>query len=336
MGSQNMKRVGTLVGFIVFLVCVLPFRAIAQSPISEQKEVVAFIFGTVHPVGSDKKPMTDKTGKPVVLDMPLGTGFFVGFPDARGGPDYTFVYFVTAKHVLRDFDGSFLRTVKLRVNLKTTVGSSQVDFTEDIPVSDENGKLLWFHGKNESDEAVAFPLLLNQAKAEFKVIPITMFVDDTALKSDDVEEGDNIYFIGLLAQYYGAKRNHPVVRRGTLALMTDEEIPTLSGPQKVFIAELQSWPGNSGSPVFLNLGGLRRNTLSVGQNLKFLGILLGAFLNKIPASVIGGPQVVLGGEDAANIGVSLIVPATSLRDVLDSTEAQRNRDAQIQKLPKQP
>ncbi len=33
-------------------------------------------------------------------------------------------------------------------------------------------------------------------------------------------------------------------------MMTDEEIDTLAGPQKLFIAELQSWPGNSGSPVF--------------------------------------------------------------------------------------
>jgi hypothetical protein len=47
-------------------------------------------------------------------------------------------------------------------------------------------------------------------------------------------------------------------------MMTDEEIDTLAGPQKLFIAELQSWPGNSGSPVFLSLGGVRGSVIIAG------------------------------------------------------------------------
>jgi hypothetical protein len=60
-----------------------------------------------------------------------------------------------------------------------------------------------------------------------------------------------------MTQYYGESKNYPVVRRGSLALMTDEQIDTPTGKQKAFIAELASWPGNSGSPVFLSLTGLR-------------------------------------------------------------------------------
>ena len=77
MNSRNVREKGTLLGVIAFCLCLLPFRVAAQSPISEQKEVVAFIFGTVHPLGTDKKPLTDSTGKRIALDMALGTGFFV-------------------------------------------------------------------------------------------------------------------------------------------------------------------------------------------------------------------------------------------------------------------
>jgi hypothetical protein len=311
---------------LVLLVLAVPRVAVSQSAIAQQKETVAFIFGAVHPVNPDGTPKLDASGKPIVLDMPLGTGFFVTYADARLGADRAFFYFVTAKHVLRDADGKFLRVVNVRVNLKSPKGDAQVDFIRDLPVSDATGRLLWYHGSNEADEAVAVDCLPDTKSVDFKTIPTSMFVDDAILKSSDVEEGDSLYFIGLLAQFYGVNRNYPVVRRGTLAMMTNENVPSPAGPQKLFIAELQSWPGNSGSPVFLSLGGLRHGGLALGENLKFLGILLGDFVNKIPANVVGGPAVQLGPEDAANVGVSLIIPATSLTEVLNSPEAQAYRD----------
>lgn len=318
---------------LIVWILLIPTGAVAQSPISDQKEVVAFIFGTVHPLSPDKKPITDANGKPVAIDMPLGTGFFVSYPDERGGPNYSFYYLVTAKHVLRDFDGTFLRNVNVRVNLKSAVGGSKVDFIRGLPVSDEKGNLLWYRGKSEADEAVAIPCLPDPQKVDFKTIPISMFVTDSELKSDDVEEGDSVYFIGLLAQFYGTAQNSPVVRRGTLALMTDEPVPTEKGPQNVFIAELQSWPGNSGSPVFLSLGGLRHGNLLLGGNLRFLGIVLGEFINQIPAK-FEGHEIYWGSQQSAYVGISLIVPATQLLDVLNSAEAKRDRDTTIHGLAK--
>jgi hypothetical protein len=47
----------------------------------------------------------------------------------------------------------------------------------------------------------------------------------------------------------------------------------------VFIAELQSWPGNSGSPVFLQGGGQTR--LAPRRNhSKFLGMIVASFVNR--------------------------------------------------------
>ena len=211
---------------LTFVLLLSSQRAVGQSAIAQQKKTVGFIFGTVHPVNADKTPRLDANGKPVALYMPLGTGFFVSYPDQRGGPDFGFVYVVTAKHVLRDFDGTFLRTVDIRLNLKVPKGDSQVDFIKDLAVSDASESLLWYHGVNDADEAVAVDCLPDQQLADFKLIPLSMFLDEATLKSSDVEEGDSLYFIGLLAQFYGSKRNSPVVRRGTLAMVTDEDVPS--------------------------------------------------------------------------------------------------------------
>src|SRR5271155_3219939 len=265
----------------------LPSPAVGQSILSQQKQAVVFLFGTVHPVNPDKTPKKDAKGNPISLEMPLGTGFFVAYPDPRGGPSYFFGYLATAKHVLRDADGSFLHTVNVRINLKTPHGDSLVDFIKDFPVADADGTLLWYHGTNEVEEALAANCLPVADKVDFRFIPVSMFVDESILKSSDVEEGDAIYFVGLMAQFYGNKKNSPVVRHGTLALMTDEAIPSSMGPQRGYIAEVQSWPGNSGSPVFLSLGGMRHGSILTGENLKLLGIMLGDFVNKIPATLDG-------------------------------------------------
>jgi len=166
-----------------------------------------------------------------------------------------------------------------------------------------------------------------------KTIPIQMFADESLLREYKVSEGDAIFFVGLMPQYYGDKKNYPVVRRGTLALMTGEKIRTPTGQQNVFIAEMISWPGNTGSPVFLNLTGLRDGSLALGSNFRFLGLLSGDFLNKIPATALDAAQVLLG--DGARTGISFIVPADRLKAILESAPARAQRDAAVQRLSNQ-
>jgi hypothetical protein len=247
--------------------------SVGQS-INEQKKAVVFIFGTIHPLNPDKTAITNTDGNQVGVEIPLGTGFFVDYPDQRPGCEI--VYLVTAKHVLQDADGAFLPSVRIRMNLRSPVGDAQFGFISDIPVTDPQGNLLWFHSQNQAEDVVALPLLPDEREFEFTAIPTTMFLSDRTLNSGAAAEGDELYFIGLMEQYYGAKRNYPLVRRGTLALLTDEDIDTPTGRQKVLIAELESWPGNSGAPVFL-LGGRRDSAPAAGNTVEFLGIIVPVF-----------------------------------------------------------
>jgi hypothetical protein len=100
----------------------------------------------------------------------------------------------------------------------------------------------------------------------------------------------------------------------------------------VFIAELESWPGNSGSPVFL-LGGRRDMPPGNENAYSLLGMIVGSFLNKftIPLSGASAARQLEAG-DKENIGMTCIVPATTIAEILDSGPAQLERDARVQRL----
>lgn len=293
--------------------------------ISEQKRAVVFIFGTVHPTNPDGTAITDAKGVQVAVEMPLGTGFFVAYPSQTHDSRYNVSYLVTAKHVLQDADGSFLPNVKIRLNLRIPVGDSQLGFINDIPVTDAQGNLLWLHGENQAEDVAATPLRPDNREFDVAAISTTRFLHGRSLPPA-LSEGDELYFIGLMNQYYGTKRNYPLVRRGTMALITDENIDTPSGPQRVFIAALESWPGNSGAPVFL-LRGLRNDAFGDEENAGFLGIIVASFVNKVSIPLSAEPSGrQLEGGDKANTGMTCIIPASVIAEVLDSFSAQQDRD----------
>jgi hypothetical protein len=308
-----------------------------EERINEQKKAVVFIFGAIHPLNPDKTALMDDKGNRVVVELPLGTGFLVGYQEQRAGSNYQFSYLVTAKHVLQDTDGSFLPRVRIRLNLKSPTQDSGVGFISDIPVTDARGILLWFQGEDAAEDAVVLPLFPDKREFDFETIPMGMFLNDRdlndrGLNSGAVAEGDDLYFIGLMEQYYGIKRNYPLVRRGALALLTDEYIDTPTGPQKVIIAELESWPGNSGSPVFL-LGNLRDASRTGANTASLLGMIVGSFRNRFSVPLDGPPSTRrLEAGDAANIGMTSIVAASVIEQILDSSPAQEERDARMRRL----
>jgi hypothetical protein len=299
--------------------------------ISEQKKAVVFIFGTIHPLNPDTTAMTDGSGNRLAVNVPLGTGFLVKYSDRSLGPGHNFSYLVTAKHVLLDVDGTFLPSIAIRLNLKSPVGDSEIGFIRDIPVTDAPGTLLWFHSEDQAEDVAILPLLPDEREFEFATISTGTFLSNPALNPGVVAEGDDLYFIGLMEQYYGIKRNYPLVRRGTLALLTDEYIDTPLGKQKMFIADLESWPGNSGSPVFL-IGRHRDRPTSQASNSHFLGMLVASFVNHFTVPLGGYPAGQLSGGDKANIGVTSIVPASVIEEVLDSAPAQQDRDERAREM----
>jgi hypothetical protein len=330
-------KLNFVVSFAV-LVLLTQQTSMAES-ISQQKKAVVFIFGTIHPVNPDMSPIRGSDGNPIAIEVPLGTGFFIKYTDENSGQSYS--YLVTARHVLQDMNGGLLPAINLRINLNSTTSQLQYGFINNVPVSDAHGNLLWLHSDDPTADVAMLPLLPDDNVFEYAGIASEDFLSDAALQVGSIAEGDELYFIGMMAQYYGAKRNYPLVRHGTLAMLTDEKINTPTGPQRVFIAELESWPGNSGSPVFLETGLRTKNPALSLQEVPgqaygslddndsvLLGVVVASFLNKVTVPLGGAqPGRQLQAGDTANTGVTCIVPASVLVEILDSKEARERRSA---------
>jgi hypothetical protein len=292
----------------------------AHAQIMQQlKKTVAFVYGEAH--------VKDKDGKHVLVEGPLGTAFFVFYPDKRGGEGYGFTYVVTAKHVLKDeLEGKYLDKIRLRLNRKTGTG---VGFAL-LQVSDSKGNLLWLDDRDDPNANIALSLgYPSDEEVDYQKISIQSFADSDTLKKSNVSEGDSVYLIGLMPQFTGETRNYPVVRHGSIALLSDEPIPIADNvKQHVYAVELGSWPGHSGAPVFLSLGGYRNGAMNVGDSYSLLGLMLGYFENARPFEAVAPTNSVWLG-DTSNIGISYVLPASEILKVLQSKEAQQERDADI-------
>ena len=108
------------------------------------------------------------------------------------------------------------------------------------------------------------PVQINHDVIDYKTIQSDLFATKDLLQKQHVNENDEILFTGLFAWNPGAKKNYPIVRHGKLARLAEERIPLdRTNPTKtveVHLADVMSFGGNSGSPVFLRLGGVREGS----------------------------------------------------------------------------
>jgi tetratricopeptide (TPR) repeat protein len=143
-----------------------------------------------------------------------------------------------------------------------------------------------------------------------------------------VNENDEILFTGLFDWNPGAKKNYPIVRHGKLASLFEERIPLdRSNPSKtveVHLADVMSFGGNSGSPVFLRLGGLREATNALTPySYYLLGVMKGFFPEGLNFSI---EVAEMKGSVAQNSGIAAIIPADKILNLLDSPRGRAYRE----------
>ena len=255
-----------------------------------------------------------------------GTAFFLTMPDERLGKDQGFFYLVTNRHVAECWDEArhprTVRAVLLRFNLID--GSSS-----NVPVS-RNGNAHWIFPTDDSVDLGILPLKPDETKVDYKAIPISAFATDDVIASRGVEEGTKIMFAGFFYQFAGQKKMLPIVREGIIAMMPDEKLENTTGRLgNAYLGDVHIFGGNSGSPVFVDVGGVHGNRLS-GDEYHFLGVISGLFYEDAEFNLT--VATTLTGVTHANSGIALIVPANDLKTLLDGREAQASRDATVIKL----
>lgn len=271
--------------------------------LQEIKKSVSFIFV---PEGVDKL-------------KPNGTGFFIGVKNEENENIFN-VYFVTAKHVLKDKNGNYLAEIVLRLNKKD--GNSQL-----IKITLKDVQI--FEHTDKDVDVALFNCLPDQNVFDFKFIPNSLIANKEVVEKNEIAEGDEVFFTGLFTSHIGQKRNQPIIRFGKVALISDEKIEwkEKDKPAKfmdLYLLECQSFGGNSGSPVFFQLNPMRKpGQISLGGPVIFLaGLMMGSFLS---GNQIQITETITNLISLQNVGIAAVTPADKLYEILFSEEMVKSR-----------
>jgi hypothetical protein len=257
-----------------------------------------------------------------------GTCFFTFYEDKRLGENRGFPYLVTNRHMavpgVEVGHNYPVQKVTVRLNLRNAAQS--VAATEEtIPLG---GDLHW---TLPADEAVDLAVLAGRPdveKYDFAEVPVSLFVSKQEIEEQRIDAGDNVAFGGFFYQFPGQRKIQPIIREGMLAMMPDEEVETtLHKPGHLYLADVHAFHGNSGSPLFVNLGGMRNGSLYLGSSYHLLGIISGYYLEDADFKLTVATTV--EGTLHANSGIALAVPAYELKALLDSPTLQEARDAVV-------
>lgn len=325
------QRISVLIAFIVFSLLFEYSVSMAQTiaGVDDIKKVVTFIFP---PDAQGDLRLNPKTHNPT----PYGTGFFVGVKNdtGSGSEKAIYAYLVTAKHITKDEHGNDFRRIYLRLN-------SRENDTKLVPVDlyFQNGQRAVYIHQDASVDIAVIPIAPSMVLFDFKVIPDDMLSTKATFDEFNIGEGSDVFFEGLFATYYGEHQNVPIFRFGRMAMFPDESVPWIDyegQPQqhaRVYLIEIQSYGGNSGSPVFFSLGASEHRTPQDGQPrlllaapplLKLAGIMRGRFNDVQPIQILENPTAGIP-VTTPNIGIAAVTPSYFLHDILFSDELKKLR-----------
>lgn len=224
---------------------------------------------------------------------PVGTCFFVA--DSRSMPRAT--YLVTAKHVLEALQLVGSGYVRLN-SLSGDTTRVAIDVGLDWQVHDDpNVDLAARRWLDEHDQDDLVPLDVGPA------------LDGEDLGASSwLREAEDVAFLGLMRPFVSARTNLLPLRTGTIALVTDQLIVGHYGPSRYTLIQAQTYPANSGSPVWI----------VVGRAFFFTGVLVFGFPSPDDLRRVEGDKYTF-----YNLGMSLVAPREQLLEILVKLGARR-------------
>src|SRR5579864_2593235 len=241
----------------------------------------------------------------------LGTAFIVGIAGKYGN---AYLHAVTARHVAECVEGGpFLMGV---------------NFKDGKAGWFSGGPKWWYHPADANVDA-AVTIFTPTERFDMEYIPETVFVNDESIRHYNIGVGDEISVIGLFTKFHGMTKHVPIVRTGNIAMMPSDKIPDKKGEEEVYLAEGRSIGGLSGSPVFVRhtvtIGGMASEdgepqAISGAGRPHFLGLMRGHWDLPVAAHTQQA--------EAVNMGISIVVPAKKILEVLYHTELVALREKQ--------
>jgi hypothetical protein len=245
-----------------------------------------------------------------------GTAFVASVRGAHGN---AFMYLVTAKHVAEALEhGPFV------IGLNQKRGGRAL-----LDVDDAK----WYYHPTEPNAVDAAVTIFNPEHYEtlnVEWVHEEMFATPGVMQQAGIGIGDEISAVGLFTRFSGKDEYFPIARIGNLAMLPKERIPVAEfDPMEAYLAEGRSIGGLSGSPVFvrqtvnITLQGDKGAMLpfaGTGQ-IYFLGLMHGHWRVEKAALEKAGIEA----SEAVNMGVSIIVPAHKILEILYQPELVKMR-----------
>jgi hypothetical protein len=303
--------------------------------IDQIKKSVVFIQGEY----LARPEMQSINGSQQLVQVPrniLGTGFLIGLQDERLGKDGVFYFLVTNQHMIREpgadgtlGQGPYFNEIIVRLNLKSpNTNGNQFGIMRAVVV-DQQGTLQWFTDSDDGVDLAITPIGLDFKTVDAIVIASEIFATRDVIKKEHLNEMDELLFAGLFARNPGAKKNYPIVRHGKLARLSAEPIPVdplhPGKSVEVHLADVMSFGGNSGSPVFIRASGIREGSTiaTTGFRYYLIGVMQGYF----PESMDVAVNVALAkGVAAENSGIAAVIPADKIVSILNTSRAEAYRE----------
>jgi hypothetical protein len=245
-----------------------------------------------------------------------GTAFFFPAPSAYR-KDIEYPYLVTAKH-------NIAKVIKEGHELYVRVNTLD-DQSEDILIDNRT----WSMSDDLSVDIAVLPFAPDPRKFRYKMLKYSMLGDAAKIEEHRIGIGDEIVISGLFTRRVGRQKNLPIVRFGNIAAMPSEPIPdSATGLDfHAYLAELRSFGGLSGSPVFVYIGPSRSAPDGAPTYdyhfLILIGVLRGHWEHREPIAI----QSAFSDEmDRVNWGIAVVTPATELGSILYSERFVKQRE----------
>ncbi|HEX4426589.1 MAG TPA: hypothetical protein VH079_14415 [Terriglobales bacterium] len=185
---------------------------------------------------------------------------------------------------------------------------------------DTTGMRWFYHPDPLVDLAITPYLPRFHSVMDIRTISLDMFLTQANISDHHIGAGDEVFMTGLFTKFKGESKNLPIVRMGTVALISNERVPFGDDPDALidaYLIEGRSIGGLSGSPAFVN------ETVQVaydnpkvksqlfyfapGQTF-FMGLVIGHWA--VP------PSRSLLEQEKVNMGISVVVPAWKIKELL--------------------
>jgi hypothetical protein len=266
-----------------------------------------------------------------------GTGFWVAKPSSTI-PNYHCLFAVSNRHVVHKQGATVIRA-----NARHHLG---FELFETEPTD-------WIEHPKGHDLAI-LPLSYAEVlpRVDIVTVPPEMLVEVQHITSETVGLGDDVYMIGRFINHEGTPRNTPSVRFGNISMLPFEPIyiDAETKPQLSFAIELRSMCGYSGSPVFVEIGGVQRRSGAINTGPPrqlLLGVHWGHIIEPWIVKKVIVPVQTTGLQHderemdlvSANTGMNGVVPAWGLREMFDlpvvKEIVRRNEDAELERRQSQ-